>query len=769
MQIINQNRLTDQGKLQLSTIKRYWQLFIRHWYVTVIALAIAFGSYLYYASTVVEGALAQIQISLKYNEANTKSYTDYSDEMTGINAPSIVQQTIESLHLDATYYVQKDGGYKEVNDDLPFKITVGVVSPELYESYIKFKILNAKEFELSYDQSNTNVTKRCFFDSAVVSTDLKLEAEKNHFGDTLPERFKNVDYFVQIHDKPPLISKYQSALKTKLTKDLAVLQVTYRDIFPKRAVQFLDTLARAYLNKTIKSQMDRNSKMVIGIDKLLGGTEGILRRVEDSLRKYSIKTGMLNENIEEQKYVSEFTDLMTDKRRLDVQRMVLKDLEKYIIENQNNKGLPPPYFSEIDDPFLSSSLVELYKLEVDKKDNLYYVTEKSSNINKMDNSFENRKKDLLKYVQNTQKVLDDKIAYFEKQIAGIDDPAQKGYKGYNKDQLYVLDLKRQLKVNETMYMNLLEKRNNILIAQASMAPEYKIFEAAHIIERSKPAEREKLIYFLLMGLVAAFGVIYLINFFFEEIETMEYLKTKTMIPVLGEMPYMELNEKFNTVQETLDHPLGSSLLGAIRTNLEFELAGKKSKVILITSHNSSEGKTFNAVNLGAILAKAKKRVLLLDMDFHKPNLANVLGLRNKVAGMDDLYDHRIGLSDAIISTGIDNMDAIISLSTIGEASEKILSETTAKIIEYGKKNYDYVIIDTPPVGIISDALTLMQFTDLNIYILNAVAPYKNSLTQVDEIIERNHFKIHLILNKVKIRRLQYYSRQYYNYRYARAS
>jgi len=745
-------------------------LFISHWYIFLITIAIAVGYYIYTIGNQVEGALAQLQISLKYNESNAKDYTDYSDEMTGINAPGIIEGTVESLHLDVSYFTKKNGSYTEVYNTLPFKITTALASPALQKSYFKFKILNENEYEISSEQVNSTELQHGFFDSATVSTDLKLIAEKTQADTALKACIGN-EYYFQVHDKASLVNKYQSLLSTKLTKDLAVLQVTYRDIFPKRAVAFLDTLARVYLNNTIKTQIDRNVKMVTGIDKLMLGTEGVLKGIEDSLRFYSLKSGIVDENIQGQKYISELTNLMLDKRKLEMQRIVLGDLEKYIVENKNTKGLPPPYFGGTDDPFLRSSLAELYNLQLDKKESLFDATEKNPNINKLDKNYETRKADLLKYIQNGQKMLDEKILYFKNQLADIDDPAKNGNKSFTKEQLYIMDLKRQLSVNEKMYMNLLEKRNNILIAQAAMAPEYKIFESAHIIQYAPPADIGMLYFYITIALLFALAIIYVKNFFFEEIETLEYLKTKTKIPILGEMPFIELNnDKSNTILDTHNHPLGAPLLSSIRTNLEFELAGKKSKVVLITSHNSSEGKTFNAVNLGAILAKAKKRVLIIDMDFHKPNLANVLGLKtNELTTISEVYDNAIDVSNAITNTRVVGLDAMINKSYVEDASEKILSNITKKIIDFAKKNYDYVIIDTPPVGIISDALTLMKYTSLSIYILNAIVPYKNSLTQVDEIIEKNQFKIHLILNKVKVKRLQYYSKQYYNYRYAKAS
>ena len=112
------------------------------------------------------------------------------------------------------------------------------------------------------------------------------------------------------------------------------------------------------------------------------------------------------------------------------------------------------------------------------------------------------------------------------------------------------------------------------------------------------------------------------------------------------------------------------------------------------------------------------------------------------------------------------MDAIVSDKAIKGGSELLLSDVTQKVIDYGKEHYDYVIIDTPPVGLIPDALTLMNYSDMNIFVVNSASPNLKAINQANDIVQKNNFKLFFILNKVNVKRLQYYSK--YNEKYDNA-
>ena len=764
MQIINQNK--DKKFADPGSVRRTWKLLVSNWYVLVIAIVVAIGAAVYYTSIQVESSLAQLQISLKYNDVSAKGYYDYSSEMAGVTSGNLVGNAVDDLHLDLTYYVKEKNKFKEIYGNLPFKVGMGVASKDLEGKYIKVKLLGHDQYEISYACADRQAIQKCAFDSALATTDLKMLIGKNPSYNPLTAQNFNLEFYIVPSDRETVVRRYRAGIMKKVTKDLALLELKYRDIIPERAVDFLDTLARKFLANSVKTQVTRNSNIVRGLDRFLKMTDETASLYQDSLRRFG--GGALSENIQDQKYISMITSLMLEKKRHDMKLMNMQDLEKFISENKGEESFPPSLLVEMDDPFLKSSLGDLYRLGTTKREDLYDATEKNRSINKLENNYEIRKGDLLKYIRSSISAVEEKINYFEKQIAETEEGAIQG--AMTKEQRHLVDLQRNLKVNEAMYLSLLEKRNNVLMAQASVGPEYSILDNAHIIETGPPEGSNKIIQFLCIALALALCIIYLKNFFYEKIENIEYLKSKTEIPILGEMPYIQpLKEGGKRNIAANQNALGASRISAIRTNLEFALAGRESKIILVTSHNSGEGKTYNAVNLAIIFAKTKKKVLLIDMDFYKPKIASVLDMRNHGVGIESFYDGSSNLRDSIAKTEVEGMDAMLVHAPLNDASSLISGDRTKEIIEFARQNYDYVIIDTPPVGIISDALTLMKYSDINVYILNAVAPYRGSISQVEEIIEKNNFNIQLILNKVDIRQLQYYSKNYENYRYAYAS
>lgn len=755
----------EDNTAKLHEIKKWWRVFASNWYIFAVILLLsgAIGFYIAY-NKVQNEFIAKLQIALKYNEGNKKNYSDYTDEMTGINSPSLVQQTIEELNLDVNYYNKMGDVYSEKTDSLPIAIDLGVATPYLYEQYISFKYLNDNQYQLNYTAGGVAKNISCNFDSTLADSDLKVIINKTNYGKQHAAQLIGKEFYLLFHDKSMLVEKYKSSMSTKLTKDLAIMDVFYTDKNPKKATGFLDALSKNYLNNTIKVQLERNSKTLTGIDKLINGTQVILRQIEDSLRSYSHQTGLLDAKFEDEKHLSILTSLMLDKRKLEMEKVSMIEIERYIAQNQDRAGVPPPSLSDVHDQFVVNAMAKLYDIHVNKKENLQDITDKSFGINKMDNKYDLFKEDLKNYITGAIKSNETKLKYYDNQIAEIEG---KNTSGYSKEQLHVLDLERQLKVNEALYSSLLEKKSNILIGQASMPAEYRIVEAARIVKQGPSKDPLGPIGKSVgIGFVVALIFVFLKNLFYEKVETIDDLKQKTDIPILGEMPFVEISKKSKKyVSDIIANPFAQGQLSSIRTNLQFALADSKTKIILVTSHTSSEGKTFNAVGLGAILAKAQKKVLLVDFDLHRPSIAKVLHAKNLDKGMKSIFNNESTISESVSETGIDNLYAIYAEQGLEDASENILKTTTQEIIDFGSANYDFVIIDTPPIGIISDALILMPKVDITLYILNAAKPYKNAIEQIQEVADKKTTNIRLILNKVKAQQLKYYSKDYIAYKY----
>jgi len=204
----------------------------------------------------------------------------------------------------------------------------------------------------------------------------------------------------------------------------------------------------------------------------------------------------------------------------------------------------------------------------------------------------------------------------------------------------------------------------------------------------------------------------------------------------------------------------------VRTNLQYMLGEAQRGVILITSNSPGEGKTFCSINLAGILAKGGKRTVLLELDLHKPRVHKGLGLEN-VKGFSTIAIGRDKISDCVVPTHLENLDVILSGPLPPNPSEIVVSKTLTEVLSYCKENYDYVIVDTPPVGLITDALVLMKYSNVSLFVLNTKAAYRNALANAHDIVAMNkdgHFGF--ILNGVKRKKSKYYYNRYsYGYGY----
>ena len=335
------------------------------------------------------------------------------------------------------------------------------------------------------------------------------------------------------------------------------------------------------------------------------------------------------------------------------------------------------------------------------------------------------------------------------------------WKGIPKTQRDLLSIQRKVDVNEKMYVYLLERRANTIIARAGILPQTSVIETAHSVGVVKPNKRKISYSFLFVGLILSLLVVFIRTVVFATIEIMDELKRLTHLPVLGEIILSkEATDNYLIVDKDVKAPITESFR-AIRTNLEYFANEVNSKAVLVTSYNPGEGKTFCSVNLAAIIAKAGKRVLLIELDLHKPKIQQALKMSSDV-GVSSILIGKSSIESTVMETQIENMSVILSGPTPPNASELILSKHLKEIIDYGKAHFDYVIVDTAPIGLITDALVIMKNVDVSLFVLNTKFAKKQILDVVHDISKANKVSnIGLILNGVKRNRSKYY----YNYGY----
>lgn len=760
-------------------LKSLAKLFRQNWYILVACLVMAsLVAYLYtYKLPDVFAARAQVllksgetydyQAGIHRSVGYYMSYENISNQSRILKSYNLIDKAISKLNLDVSYYIIGRLKTSEVYQAMPFHIDVHYMNTGLYEQPVKFRILDKNTFRISYELEGKNYEGDYAFDSNVRDNNMFIRVSKNDLLDKTIESIKEIDYEFVAHSRSNLIYKYMQALSVENLEYTTVLQLTLEDEIPSRAVTFLDTLSREYINYTLQSQIDINENTLRYIDKQLNEVVDILSGIEDEMEDYRRDKAILNLSKEEDAYFSKMLDYDSKKRDLILQLQSIDALENYIRENQGVKDdrlLPPSVYVDDNDDFLKKNMNELYTLQLKRNTGLFAAKEASVGIKQVDDQIELLKKDILIYLFNLKKALTSKIKDFNQQLSQY----EVLIKAIPKTQRDILNINRKLQVNEKMYLYLLEKKANTIIARAGIIPETKLIETARSIGRVKPDKGKLFRLFLIGGGMLGLVLVGVRFLFFNRIETVDELKEVTSLPVLGEIIYSnEVEAGKPLVIETTPRAAITESFRALRTNLEYVISDEQSRTILITSHSPSEGKTFCSLNLASILAKAGKRVLMLELDLHKPKVRKALQFDSgHEQGVSSILAGKTTAIEVINKDVIENLDIILAGPPPPNASELILSPKLKELLEYGEANYDYVIVDSAPIGLITDAIVLMKHVDATLFIVNVKSARRDYIKAAEELVITNELKnFGFVLNGVRLKQSRYYYNYSYGYRY----
>lgn len=758
-------------------LKKVWQLLRDNWLIILsFVLLSMIAAYLYsYKLPKIYAAKTQLllksQETYSYQEGLYKGlgvYTGYekmANQQRVLTSTDLVSRTISKLKMDVSYYIVGRLQTKEVFSGTPFLVEAQISSSNFYELPFTLKILDEGTCEISYEAEGTPKSIKQHFGDPMLTTDFYLLVNKtNTLNKATVSSFSDITYQFSVHDRNTLIYSYKNALNAENLEWTAILEVTLENENPDRAIQFLDTLSKEYIANSLKTQIRVNENTIVDIDRQLNQVGSILDSIEDMMENYKESKSILNLTKEETTYYENLMKYDIAKRNIELRLKNLEYLKNYITSNMNKELLPPSSYIDDEDEYLKKAITELYTTQVKINGTLFTTTEKSTIVKELEYKIELLRNDILKYLVNLEKALNEKshsidgeISYYEGMLKGVP-----------RNQRQMLNISRKMQVNEKLYSYLLEKRAETVIARSGIFSETSVIESAHSIGIVKPDMKKIYYTFISGGLLFAFIIALIRTLFFGRINTMDELRDLTKFSVLGEIYYAKEAKDSYLVVDAQPRSFITESFRAIRTNLEYMAPDTKSKIILITSNRPSVGKTFCSVNIAAILAKGGKKVLIVELDLHKPKIRTALNISSDF-GMSTVLIGKSSPQKSISKTTIENLDVILSGPAPPNASELILSNQLPALLEYAKKNYDYIIMDTPPMGIVSDALVLMKYSDVNLFILNTKQGPRKGLNFAHNVITNNKIDgFGFIINNVKPRYSMYYYKGY-NDTYAASS
>lgn len=747
--------------LDKNDIQHTLNQILKNWYWVILFLFLgAAGAYVmlrkatyYYGATtkiLVKPQKNAIKDALSASMPATPGKEDVANEIEIIKSTRLIEQSIRKLNIDVSYYIKGRLKTGEIYQGMPFKISdAKILNPEFYGVPFNVHLINAETFTLSIELGEYNFSKIFKYGEPVV--DEKFSFILNPVGEQITKNPKigEINYQFRIFEHRALIRKYQNALKLAQDEEASVIRIDLEDEVPERAVAFLDTLSRLYIDYSVAVAKEINDNTLKFVEEQLQDVEAILNSVEANQEQYQRQTGTVSSGEQSAMYLQQKSSVEAEIAKLQVQMRSVDYLYDNLTATGDVTAISPSILSDQNDPALTSAFSELAGLLQKKTNLLFSNTPNSIVVKELEKQIDQSKKNVVQMVLNLRRSLVMKMNGLNAQLGTY----QSRISSMPSIMKGLVNISRKVEINEKIYLFLLETRAQTVIARASIVSDKAILEPAISTGLIRPIRNKMLMTGVGIGLALSVMLIFLKGIFYNYIHTKEELEMYTTLPVVGVIGANKDAKESYLVVEKNPQSLTSEAFRVIRTNLAYFSPKSQSKTLLVTSTMPGEGKTFCAINVATILAKAKKKVILIDLDLHKPKQANAFNLKNDV-GITSYLVGNSTLNEIIQETPVENLQIILTGPRSPNASELIIDPMLEELITELKSKYDYVILDTPPVGLLSDAVYLMKYSDINLYVLKANHSKKESVDLAHSLIEKNNIKsLSFILNGVNPKKI----------------
>ncbi len=771
---------SSQNIIDTGDVKRVWQLFAHYWYIYLIALLLSGGLGYLYIQKVTPVYKSKVTVQLDANEGNQiqqqvvgglqgrgyySSYISAKKEMKNqkrlIKSHDLIKETLNRLDFRISYFLMGRLRTTPQYRTAPFEVQLHPEKGSSYKGPYQVHLIDQQQFRLIIDNEDNPYNKVHEFNQPIHTSRFHFTIRKNHRLSSLAQRgevkLSEVEYKFKINSKGRLIRKYKRALDVKSEEYSDIIDITCTDIIPERASDFLDTLSQVYFEQSIQRRKQVNQQTLDFIDQQLQKVGERLNEVERALQSYKSKNFMLNLDQAQQSYFSQLLNFEQQKVQLRMQGKLINYLERYIKKNEGGFDFSPALLKAENFPYIKEYFNELRSLKQERERVLAKATQKSFKVQQLNQQIEDLKQQILNHLDNIKKSLPLNIEALNAQIKEYKKQIQKIPKAERK----LIKIKRRLKVNEEIYLYLLEKKAENTIAKGSIVPNKTVVNQARNVGIVRPNQQRIMISALGVGFILALLGVFINELFFKKISSKEEVEEQSDIPVLGVIGRIPKSlEEYTITTQHPKTPIAESFR-SVRTNLDYFGTELKQRTILVTSSFEKEGKSFCAANIAVMLSKAERKTLLIDLDLHRPALHKIFPPHNGKEGMTTYLVGKADQQAIFNTTDYENLDVIFAGPIPPNPSELLLSQKFRQFLQTARKQYDDVILDTPPTGPITDAVALMKHADITLYVIRAHQAGREYIQQANEIKEKHQpSNMAFILNGVKGYRSSY---KYYYY------
>ncbi len=653
--------------------------------------------------------------------------------ITAFRTRSHNEKVVDSLQFYIEYLKQGKYRREDVYKRAPFDLEIDKTKNQVLSKYIQIKILNDFEYELSIDFKSNTVATQNYDDKSINYVDVSLGIFRQKFktgeevnlpffngkftlhprkavatGTEYMFRFLNFDSVVNSYINRVTVAPYSRSVAS-------VLRLTMSGYHKPRIVDFLNATIAIFSQTELEQKNIYATKTIDFIEQSLASVNDSLKDVSGELDAFRKQSKVINVDQEILDVSEKLRIAESEDREEEIKLNYLDDLEKYLLTKTDYTKIAAPNSVGIEEGNILASVSNIVRLAVERQKLELTTRESSSLFVNLDKEIDAQKNVLLEIIKGTRSSVKRK----QNTITNSINQLQTRLNKLPQQQQQYLKIQRRFNINQEAYDVYLAKYTEANIIKAANISDIVIIDKAKdtgggLLGTNK---RQNYIIAVGMGVVGPVLFVFLLFILDTNIRDVSEVERLSKIPILGLIG----KEPSNNNLVVFEKPKSSvaEAFRSIRSSLQFfykkqDIEG--GKTVMVTSSVSGEGKTFSSINIATVYALSGKKTILLGLDLRKPKIFGDFDIKNDQGIVNCLINEK-SFEDVAYKTHIENLDLVASGPIPPNPSELLMSDTMGEIIKKLRQEYDIIVLDTPPLGLVSDALDLVQYADTSIFMV----------------------------------------------------
>jgi tyrosine-protein kinase Etk/Wzc len=752
---INQQNNIDEDEIDLKevfgTLNRYKYSILAFAIVFTIGATVFayFKPNVYEASTSIEleqegrmgGGDDMMALALSGGGANL------DNEQYILKSRFLSEKVLGGLDIGTRYFTKHNYRTVELYHSSPFVVVTKALDSSLEGATFDMEIVDKAHFMLRMTPA-IGIKEKLLqqFGFIEAPTDRPTSYEQKHaFGEEiitewfslkidkvfdLPERA----YSFSVTPNDKMAWYIQAGISTSLaSKSGTILTLSFQDNVALRAQQILNTLTQRYLEQELEEKTIEADQTLKFIDAQIEEINKDVEQSQGKLEKFRSKNVIVDAGSQAMMTAQNMADYESKLQAIEIESNILKNVQQFVNTGKDLSGVSLGS-AAYTDPALAQMIQKLQDSIMQRKSLLVEFTEIHPDVIKLTEVINSIKSSIkftltndLRMIEQRKETLRHYIRKYQRSLEALPESERK-----------LANLTRNTLVNEKVYDFLLEKRAETAILRSSTVSKTRVLDSALL--PGLPIKPKRLLIILvgmILGFIVGIALAFLRAFLDDTIKSAEDMDKLSNIPLYGAIPH----RKDKTTRRQFDEALR-----VLRTNLQFVGGTKKCKIVALTSSISGEGKTTIAVALSRVIAATGKKVVVIDLDMRRSRMHEEFEITNKIGVSSVLSGHNT-LEEVLQKNVIENLDVITAGAKPPNPSELLLTASFDEMVKNLSEVYDYIILDTPPVGLVTDAMILLKMADVGLILTRANYSKKAFLKNIERFsIEHELHHLGFILN-----------------------